>query len=251
MLPSLVPHAEAYKCDPYGVNATFPEDGARDVPVDVVPLAWVGAGGCDGSNVEWEATLARADTGEVVASIPWNMTNLGELVELDPDDDLAPDADWRWSLEPTGTDVQGGTVGFVTGSDVAPVLTSSPVLEGLTATWGRQYVWLVADVTPGEVAGESFVILESGDTLTGASIVLSNPGPIEGQFRAADKPDEACVVVRQRDFAGTWAESDERCAEVQCECGSGVGVVPPFLALLLLRRATARSSGSASWSRIS
>ena len=240
------PMAADTACAGGQVVASLPEVGATGVPVDVVPVAVLSTGDCESS--AWTARLIVADTSEEVASAAASEGAI--LLELHPTALLAPFTDYI--VQASAEDGIGAVteIGFATGDGSAAVLDGVPEIVEGGATWYEESreLALSADVQPAASAdGASLLAIgDDGEVdVAGAEIVTgSGAHAVLGRTSTYRPADEVCLVARQRDHAGRWAESEPLCAEPEiveaaCGCDAGVGalgVMPILLAAMLARR---------------
>lgn len=232
--------ADEGACALNSVSGSLPASGAVGVAVDVVPTVWVSSGGC--GSVEWEATLVAAEApDDPLVAVIQDISVEGELIELEAE--LAPDTAYVIRVLPTDGGGELSEIPFTTGTGVTTPLAGRPEIVELGADWfdGRSSLW--ATVSP--AAGEGALVLESGGAPLGAAILgeAATETWVYGTVEDPEPPAEVCAIVRQRDLAANWAESEEVCVaptvqDPACGCstsrsGAGYGAL---IALLFIRR---------------
>ncbi|MDP2306151.1 MAG: Ig-like domain-containing protein [Pseudomonadota bacterium] len=211
--PSADLAAAPESCAQTRVWVTSPAPLATDVPVDALPAGLVTEGSCGAA--AWTGTLIDAATGATVVSVTHVITD-GQLIEVDPGADLAPNTTYTLRFEPTDGGGELTEIGFTTGSSAAVGLDGGPTVESALATWSTSgFLSLQAEVgVAGSADGASIVTfaIEGEEDLEWTSA----DGPTTIQLFApslvmAEAPDEVCIVARQRDIAGLWSESPSDC----------------------------------------
>lgn len=239
------PSADMQECGYMSVSVTSPAPLATGVPIDVVPAALLTGQSCGSQS--WLVTLVDASTGDEVAAIT-HVEDDGALIEIDLGADLAPDTTYPVRFEPLDGLGEHVEIGFTTGSGTTVGLDGAPTVESAAAAWSREGVLTVqAEIgVAASVDGPSIVAfaLEGGDDLAYTSATGPTFARLSGFTFASEAPAEVCVVARQRDLAGRWAESDADCVVPEvvasdtdgggCFAPSGGRTTPALAGLLFL-----------------
>ncbi len=208
------------ECAQTEVWATSPAPLATGVPVDTVPAGLVAAGNCGA----WTATLSVPATAEVVATVTHGDAD-GLLIEVDPGGDLDPDTTYTLRFEAVDGGGESSEIGFTTGTGRAAGLDGGPTVESAIVAVdpdGRAQVQ--AEITAaGSSDGATIVALAiEGEDAAIDLTSVSGPATVQliGFHTFPEVPDEVCVVARQRDVAGNWADSPSDCVAPQLQAGS-------------------------------
>ncbi|MCB9744917.1 MAG: hypothetical protein H6740_20165 [Alphaproteobacteria bacterium] len=235
------------------ISATMPPAGAIDVPVDLRPLAIVGAGDCAPPESYLLALLENNESGQpVVFDEEITVTQPFTHLALELPAELDPVQDYIFRISPRDGAGEMVEIPFSTGerltsevSPGAPVFSVSSATRGSAAEgYHLSYSAVVTGEQDYERLSATFVRDEDGE-IVGAALLDGGTfnASVTASWNVADKPKELCLSATQVLANGEESpESEAACAEVQrasgCSSAGGAGgaVSLSLLGLLLMGR---------------